>query len=144
MRVRMRPRAGVVPQVTPPAHGRSLARTGSRAARRTSAAASSGFSGSETFFRPGYVANLTISWIPALDGVADKLAAGGRAADVGCGHGASTVLVAQAYPKARVLARTTTRHPSTSPVSEPPRRGAAVRRGLLRRPPFGRIPQSRP
>ena len=61
------------------------------------------FSGCEMFFRPGYVANLTSSWIPALDGVADKLAAGGRVADVGCGHGASTVLLAQAYPKARIL-----------------------------------------
>jgi ubiquinone/menaquinone biosynthesis C-methylase UbiE len=55
------------------------------------------------FFRPGYVANLASSWIPALDGVVDKLAAGGRIADVGCGHGASTVLLAQAYPKARIL-----------------------------------------
>jgi ubiquinone/menaquinone biosynthesis C-methylase UbiE len=61
------------------------------------------FTGCEMFFRPGYVANLTSSWIPALDGVADKLAVGGRVADVGCGHGASTVLLAQAYPKARIL-----------------------------------------
>ncbi len=61
------------------------------------------FTGCEMFFRPGYVANLTASWIPALDGVADKLAASGRVADVGCGHGASTVLLAQAYPKARIL-----------------------------------------
>jgi SAM-dependent methyltransferase len=60
------------------------------------------FSGCEMFFRPGYVANLTASWIPALEGVEEKLAAGGRAADVGCGHGASTVLLAQAYPKARI------------------------------------------
>jgi ubiquinone/menaquinone biosynthesis C-methylase UbiE len=61
------------------------------------------FSGCEMFFRPGYVANLTSSWIPALDGVADKLNDGGRVADVGCGRGASTVLLAQAYPKARIL-----------------------------------------
>jgi SAM-dependent methyltransferase len=61
------------------------------------------FTGCEMFFRPGYVANLTSSWIPALDDVAEKLAAGGRAADVGCGHGASSVLLAQAYPKVRVL-----------------------------------------
>ncbi len=60
------------------------------------------FLGCEMFFRPGYVANLVSSWIPALDGVGDRLAAGGRAADVGCGLGASTVLLAEAYPAATV------------------------------------------
>jgi ubiquinone/menaquinone biosynthesis C-methylase UbiE len=60
------------------------------------------FIGCEEFFRPGYVANLTSSWIPALDGVEAKLRAGARVADVGCGLGASTVLLAQAYPKSRI------------------------------------------
>ena len=54
--------------------------------------------GCEMFFRPGYLANLVPSWIPALDGVAATLSAGARVADVGCGLGASTVLLAQAYP----------------------------------------------
>src|SRR5215467_9899223 len=54
--------------------------------------------GCEQFFRPGYVANLVPSWIPALDGVHDKLASGARAADIGCGLGASTILLAAAYP----------------------------------------------
>jgi ubiquinone/menaquinone biosynthesis C-methylase UbiE len=61
------------------------------------------FSGCEMFFRPGYVANLTSSWIPALEGAEAKLAAGGRVADIGCGYGASTVLLAEAYPAARIL-----------------------------------------
>ena len=56
------------------------------------------FSGTERFFRPGYNANLISSWIPALDGVEEKLKAGAKVADVGCGHGASTILMAQAYP----------------------------------------------
>ena len=56
------------------------------------------FMGCELFFRPGYLANLVSSWIPALNGVQAKLQAGARVADVGCGLGASTVLLAQAYP----------------------------------------------
>jgi ubiquinone/menaquinone biosynthesis C-methylase UbiE len=60
------------------------------------------FDGCERFFRPGYTANLVPSWIPALDGVEEKLRAGAMVADVGCGHGASTVLLAQAYPKCRL------------------------------------------
>jgi SAM-dependent methyltransferase len=57
--------------------------------------------GCERFFRPGYVANLVPSWIPALDGVDAKLRVGATVADVGCGHGASTLVMADAYPKSR-------------------------------------------
>src|SRR4051794_4511806 len=58
--------------------------------------------GCERFFRPGYLNNLASAWIPALDGVEDKLAAGARVADVGCGHGASTLLLADAYPASTI------------------------------------------
>jgi 2-polyprenyl-3-methyl-5-hydroxy-6-metoxy-1,4-benzoquinol methylase len=54
--------------------------------------------GCERFFRPGYNANLIGSWLPALDGVVEKLERGAKVADVGCGHGASTILMAQAFP----------------------------------------------
>jgi SAM-dependent methyltransferase len=57
------------------------------------------FHGCEKFFRPGYAANLVTSWIPALNGVKEKLEAGARVADVGCGKGASTILMAKAFPK---------------------------------------------
>lgn len=57
------------------------------------------FRGTEMFFRPGYAANLTSSWIPSLDGVEAKLKRGARVADVGCGLGASTILMAEAYPQ---------------------------------------------
>jgi 2-polyprenyl-3-methyl-5-hydroxy-6-metoxy-1,4-benzoquinol methylase len=61
------------------------------------------FEGTERFFRPGYAANLVSSWIPALDGATAKLERGAVVADVGCGHGASTILMAQAYPKSRFV-----------------------------------------
>ena len=56
------------------------------------------FCGTERFFRPGYTAHLVAEWIPALDGVVEKLQAGAKVADVGCGHGASTIVMAQAFP----------------------------------------------
>lgn len=61
------------------------------------------FRGTERFFRPGYLGNLVGSWIPALDGVQEKLERGGSVADVGCGHGASTIVLAQAFPKSRFV-----------------------------------------
>jgi ubiquinone/menaquinone biosynthesis C-methylase UbiE len=59
------------------------------------------FHGCEKFFRPGYAANLVSSWIPALHEVKEKLEAGARVADVGCGKGSSTLLMAKAFPKSR-------------------------------------------
>ena len=56
------------------------------------------YCGTERFFRPGYIANLVSAWLPALDGVLAKLQSGARVADIGCGHGASTLLMAQAFP----------------------------------------------
>jgi SAM-dependent methyltransferase len=61
------------------------------------------FQGTERFFRPGYAGHLTTAWIPALDGVEPKLQAGATVADVGCGHGASTIIMALAYPKSTFL-----------------------------------------
>jgi SAM-dependent methyltransferase len=59
--------------------------------------------GTERFFRPNYVGNLVSSWIPSLKGVEDKLRRGAKVADIGCGYGASTILLAQAYPKSKFI-----------------------------------------
>ncbi|MFL6027334.1 MAG: class I SAM-dependent methyltransferase [Friedmanniella sp.] len=61
------------------------------------------FVGCERFFRPGYLANLIGSWLPALEGVQAKLEAGASVADLGCGYGASTILMAQAFPNSRFV-----------------------------------------
>jgi 2-polyprenyl-3-methyl-5-hydroxy-6-metoxy-1,4-benzoquinol methylase len=61
------------------------------------------FCGTDRFFRPGYQANLVDNWIPALSGVEEKLKAGAKIADIACGHGSSTVLLAQAYPRSTVV-----------------------------------------
>jgi 2-polyprenyl-3-methyl-5-hydroxy-6-metoxy-1,4-benzoquinol methylase len=61
------------------------------------------FVGTERFFRPGYAANLVSTWIPSLEGVDAKLKSGGKVADVGCGLGASTILMAKSYPKSEFV-----------------------------------------
>ena len=61
------------------------------------------FHGTERFFRPGYAANLVSAWIPALEGVEARLKSGASVADVGCGHGASTLIMAAAYPKSHFV-----------------------------------------
>ncbi len=61
------------------------------------------FSGTERFFRPGYAAHLVSEWIPALEGVPTKLEHGATVADVGCGHGSSTIVLAKAFPKSQFV-----------------------------------------
>ena len=62
------------------------------------------FIGTERFFRPGYTAHLVSTWIPSLEGVEEKLKAGAKVADIGCGHGASTIIMAKAYPNSEFWA----------------------------------------
>src|SRR5260370_40140914 len=62
------------------------------------------FEGTERFFRPLYNGSLISSWIPALEGVDAKLKAGGKAADIGCGHGSATIILAKAYPNSHLCA----------------------------------------
>ncbi len=61
------------------------------------------FIGTKKFFRPGYLANLVSSWLPSLEGVVPKLESGARVADVGCGLGASTIIMSKAYPKSEFI-----------------------------------------
>jgi SAM-dependent methyltransferase len=88
------------------------------------------FAGTERFFRPGYAAHLVDEWIPALDGVEEKLERGGTIADVGCGHGASTVLLAKAYPRSRVVGY------DIHPASIEAARRSAAREGVADRVTF--------
>ncbi|HWK25499.1 MAG TPA: class I SAM-dependent methyltransferase [Solirubrobacter sp.] len=82
------------------------------------------FEGTERFFRPGYLANLNDAWLPALDGVVEKLSAGARVADIGCGHGASTILMAQAFPESSFVGS------DIHPASIEAARDAAARAGV--------------
>ena len=87
--------------------------------------------GCEKFFRPGYAAHLVSAWIPALGGVQERLERGGRIADIGCGRGASTLLMAEAYPKAEVFGF------DYHEGSIEGARQTADRRGLSKRATFG-------
>lgn len=60
------------------------------------------FCGTDRFFRPGYISNLVTNWISALDGVQEKLEAGGTVVDLGCGHGSSSVLMAETFPNSKI------------------------------------------
>jgi 2-polyprenyl-3-methyl-5-hydroxy-6-metoxy-1,4-benzoquinol methylase len=82
------------------------------------------FRGTERFFRSGYNANLVSSWLPALDGVVDKLRQGARVADVGCGHGASTIVMARAFPQSHFTGF------DYHPASIERARGAAAQAGV--------------
>jgi SAM-dependent methyltransferase len=88
------------------------------------------FEGVERFFRPGYAMNLVSSWIPALDGVEARLRAGARVADLGCGHGSSTLLLANAFPASEIVGFDY--HPASVDVA----RKRAVEAGLADRVSF--------
>jgi SAM-dependent methyltransferase len=79
------------------------------------------FEGTERFFRPGYQANLVQAWLPALEGITGKLERGAQVADVGCGHGASTIILAQAFPNSRFFG-----YDNHAPSIEAARRAAAA------------------
>lgn len=93
--------------------------------------------GCERFFRPGYAANLVSGWLPALDGVVPKLQRGGRVADIACGHGASTVLMAQAFPSSTFVGSDA--HAASIEVA----RSRAADGGVTDRVTFGVEPASR-
>ncbi|MGI8813502.1 MAG: class I SAM-dependent methyltransferase [Pyrinomonadaceae bacterium] len=82
------------------------------------------FVGTEKFFRPGYTAFLANSWIPSLTGIEEKLKAGAKVADIGCGHGASTILMAKAYPNSQFYAFDS--HPASIEAAEKRAENAGV------------------
>src|SRR5215472_14893807 len=90
------------------------------------------FRGVERFFRPSYAMHLVAEWIPALEGVRQKLESGARVADVGCGHGASTVLLAKAFPKS-TFAGFDYHEPSLVRARELARQGGVVERIAFQR-----------
>ena len=92
------------------------------------------FQGTERFFRPGYAANLVSSWIPALSGVEAKLQAGAKVADVGCGLGASTILMAQAIPQSTFVGFDY--HPASIDMARQRAGAAGVPTGYVSRSPL--------
>src|SRR5207244_9481629 len=92
------------------------------------------FSGTERFFRPNYLGNLLASWLPSLDGVEERLRQGAKVADVGCGHAASTLIMAQAFPRSRFHGF------DYHAGSIDNARGAAQRQGLAERATFAVAP----